>query len=113
MDCIFCKVAQKEIESKLLYEDDKVVAFNDLHPKAPYHVLIVPHEHIPTLNDVDDEHADLITHMIKIAKQIAKDLGIADSGYRILMNCNSEGGQEIYHIHLHLLGGHQLKWQPG
>lgn len=111
MTCIFCKVAQNETDTQLIYEDEKIVAFNDLRPKAPEHKLIIPREHIATLNDVNDEC--LIGHMLLTAKKIAKEIGIAEEGYRILMNCNKNGGQEIYHIHLHLLGGRQMNWPPG
>ena len=113
MDCIFCKIASKEIESEFLYEDDELVAFNDANPKAPHHILISPKENIATVNDLTDEDTRLIGHMVQRAKHIAAELGIAEDGYRILMNCNKGGGQDVFHIHLHLLGGRQLHWPPG
>src|SRR3989338_8396462 len=97
MTCIFCKIAKGELNTPFIYEDEKIVAFNDLHPKAPEHKLIIPKEHIATLNDVNDEC--LLGHMILTAKKIAKEIGIAKEGYRVLMNCNKGGGQEVYHIH--------------
>jgi len=113
MDCIFCKIAKKEIDSEFLYEDDELVAFRDDNPKAPHHVLIIPKKHIATLNDLTDEDTMLAGHLIQRAKHIAAELGIAKDGYRILMNCNEAGGQEVFHIHLHLLGGRPLLWPPG
>jgi len=106
MDCIFCKIANKEIGS-LIYEDDKVAAFNDLSPQAPIHILIVPKVHISTLNEVDD--FSLLGHMSKVAVGLAKEKGIDENGYRIIMNCNAHGGQTVFHIHMHLLGGKNLK----
>lgn len=114
MDCIFCKIIQGEMKSDIIYQDDKVIAFNDISPKAPRHVLIIPRKHIATLNDLNDtDDTELVGHMIQTAKRLAKDLGIARRGYRVLMNCNSEGGQDVYHIHLHLLGGRTMHWPPG
>lgn len=105
-DCLFCNIIDKKIPAKLVYEDDKVVAFNDISPQAPVHVLIVPRQHIDTLNDLED--ANLVGHMILTAKKIGSVLGINDSGYRLIMNCNEDGGQTVFHIHLHLLGGKRL-----
>ncbi len=113
MDCIFCKIASKEIDSDFLYEDDDIVAFNDASPKAPHHVLIIPKKHIATINDLTDDDTNLVGKMVQKSKDIAKELGIAEDGYRILMNCNKGGGQVVFHIHLHLLGGRQLNWPPG
>lgn len=113
MDCLFCKIANKEIESDFVYEDDKVVAFNDINPQAPVHVLIVPRIHISTLNDITEEHNELLGHIMQTAKKIAQDLNIDESGYRVLFNCNRGAGQAVFHIHLHLLGGRQMTWPPG
>lgn len=113
MDCIFCKIAEKEIEAEFLYEDDELVAFNDANPKAPHHILIIPKKHIATVNDLTDDDTMLVGNMVQKAKHIASELGIAEDGYRILMNCNKGGGQDVFHIHLHLLGGRQLHWPPG
>ena len=113
MDCVFCKIASKEIDVEFLYEDDELVAFNDAAPKAPHHVLIIPKKHIATLNDLTDNDTMLAGNMIQKAKHIAAELGIAEDGYRVLMNCNKAGGQDVFHIHLHLIGGRQLHWPPG
>lgn len=113
MDCIFCKIAKKEIRSNITYEDDLVIAFDDIRPQAPFHKLIIPYEHIATINDFNDNHKGLVGHMVLTAKKIAEELKINKDGYRLVMNCNSQGGQEVYHIHLHLLGGRQMHWPPG
>lgn len=113
MDCLFCKIANKEMDSDIVYEDDKVVAFNDINPQAPHHVLIIPRIHIATLNDLNKEHNDVVGHIVNTAKKIAKNLGIDENGYRVLFNCNRDAGQAVYHIHLHLLGGRQMTWPPG
>lgn len=113
MDCIFCKIAEKKIPAKLVYEDDKVVAFDDINPQAPTHTLIIPREHIPTVNDLHPEHNALVGHMFQVAKEIARIKGIAESGYRSVFNCNRDSGQEVYHIHLHVLGGRKMSWPPG
>lgn len=113
MDCIFCKIAQNKLPATIIYYDEKVVAFDDLYPKAPQHKIIIPKKHIATINDLKEEDKDLIGHMVYVAKQLAKEIGIDESGYRVLMNCNADGGQAVYHIHLHLLGGRPLHWPPG
>ncbi len=113
MTCIFCKIVSREIESPLIYEDPEIIAFNDLNPKAPHHILIIPREHIATLNDARDTHQALLGKMMLVAKQIAKDLGVDENGYRVLMNIGSGGGQAVFHIHLHLLAGRQMQWPPG
>lgn len=112
-ECIFCQIAQKKIATPLIYEDDQIVVFDDLYPKAPQHKLIVPKQHIPTLNDMQPEHQALLGHMLLKAREIAYETGIAEAGYRTLINCNSDGGQVIFHLHLHLLGGRKLDWPPG
>ena len=96
-----------------MYEEEKVVAFHDIAPKAPVHVLVIPRRHIATVNDTTEKDDELLGHMIQVAKKIAKEKEIADIGYRLLMNCNRGGGQAVYHIHLHLLGGRQMNWPPG
>ncbi len=108
MDCIFCKIIENTLSAKILYQDDLVLAFDDLYPKAQYHKLIIPRKHIATLNDLTVEDKHIGRHMLFVAQQLAKELNIAEEGYRIVMNCNKGGGQVIYHIHLHLLGGHSL-----
>lgn len=105
MDCIFCKIANKILPAKIIYEDELVMVFDDIHPKAPIHKLIIPKKHIATLNDVNSDDEHLLNHMLMTAKKIAKDLGVDQSGYRVVINCNADGGQIIYHLHLHLMGG--------
>jgi len=113
MDCLFCKIANKELDTHIIYEDDLVVAFDDIDPKAPHHKLIIPRQHISTLNDTTSDDRLLLGHMMTVAQNIASDLGVQDEGYRVLMNCNSQGGQAVFHIHLHLLAGRQMQWPPG
>lgn len=113
MNCLFCKIAAGEIPTTLIYEDDQIVAFNDITPQAPHHILIIPRKHIATTNDLIAENNTLIGDMMLIAKKIAAGLNIADAGYRVIMNCNKNGGQAVYHIHFHLLGGRQMQWPPG
>lgn len=108
-DCIFCKIASGEIESEKVYEDDRVFVVRDLKPLAPVHLLIIPQEHIPTLLDVPDANKDLLSHMLDVARQLAVKEGIAEKGFRILINTNSWGGQVIFHLHMHVFGGKPLK----
>ena len=108
-DCLFCKIANRDIPSDIIYEDDHVVAFKDITPAAPVHTLIVPKKHISTINDIEIEDQPLVGHMILTAKQLAAENDLSEPGYRLVMNCNGEGGQTIFHIHLHLLGGRQLR----
>ncbi|HEV2614077.1 MAG TPA: histidine triad nucleotide-binding protein [Gammaproteobacteria bacterium] len=113
MDCLFCKIVRGEIPAKLLYQDDYVVAFADLHPQAPTHLLVVPREHISTINEVNQANSALVGHMIWAATRLAKEAKLDEPGYRVVMNCNADGGQAVYHIHCHLLGGRQMTWPPG
>lgn len=109
MQTIFGKIIRGEVPADVVYEDDHVLAFKDVNPQAPVHVLIVPkQEEIPTLNDAEPKHQELLGHMLLTASRIAADKGIAESGYRLIMNCNAEGGQTVFHLHLHLLGGRQM-----
>ncbi len=112
-DCLFCKISNHEIPSKIVMENDDLVAFNDIAPQAPVHVLIIPKKHITTLNDLTLEDESLVGKMILAAKNLAVQLGIAENGYRTVFNCNRDGGQAVYHIHLHLLGGRAMNWPPG
>lgn len=112
MDCLFCKIINKEIPADIIYEDEHVIAFNDINPQAPTHALIIPRKHIATLNDVQAEDAALVGHMVKTAATIAEKLGFDENGYRTVFNCNPHGGQTVYHIHLHLLGGKPMGWPP-
>jgi len=109
-DCIFCKIARGEIPAEIVYQNDTVVAFKDIRPQAPVHVLVIPREHISTWND-DTDH--VIVALWQAVRTLARDLGIHESGYRVVANCNRDGGQEVFHVHLHLLGGRPLKWPPG
>lgn len=112
-DCIFCKIVDKKIPSKVIYEDDRVIAFEDINPQAPVHCLVIPKKHIPTLLDIKAEDEELISHMIKISNKVAKEKEIAERGFRIVTNCNPESGQTVYHIHFHILGGRIMHWPPG
>lgn len=113
MSCLFCKIANNEIKSDIVYQDERVVAFNDINPKAPHHVLIIPRKHIATLNDVENSDTQLLGYCLQIAKNIAAERNIAEKGYRVLINCNADGGQAVYHIHVHLMGGRAMMWPPG
>ncbi|MDT8407163.1 MAG: histidine triad nucleotide-binding protein [Methylococcales bacterium] len=110
-DCIFCKMVNGEIQADVVYSDDNILAFKDIAPQAPVHILLIPKQHIATLNDLDD--AGLAGHLVVKAAAIAKQEGIADAGYRTVFNCNQDGGQAVYHLHLHLLGGRAMAWPPG
>ena len=113
MNCIFCKIIKGELPSEKVYEDENILAFNDLHPRAPIHQLIVPKKHIATLNDLTEEDTELAGTIIQTARHLAKKANISETGYRTIFNCNKEGGQEVFHLHLHLLGGRPLQWPPG
>lgn len=108
MSTIFSKIIAKEIPAQIVYEDDRVTAFKDINPQAPTHVLIIPNKEIPTVNDVAPEDEALLGHLFIVARQIAQEQGIAESGYRLIINCRDDGGQEVYHLHMHLLGGRNL-----
>lgn len=112
-ECLFCNFVTGKQAVDLIYEDDDIVAFNDISPKAPHHILIIPRQHITTLNELEEDDTLLTGKLVQVAKKLASDLDIAQKGYRLLFNCNSEGGQAVYHIHLHLLGGRQMLWPPG
>jgi histidine triad (HIT) family protein len=105
-DCLFCKIVERELPSEIVFEDDEVLAFNDISPQAPTHVLIIPKRHVATVNDVAD--ASVFARLIERARAIAMERAIATSGYRIVLNCNAAGGQTVYHVHVHLLGGRHL-----
>jgi histidine triad (HIT) family protein len=112
-ECLFCKIICGEIPSKKVYENEKVFAFHDINPAAPIHILIIPKVHIETINDLTPKTANLVGEMSLTAKKIAKDLEIDEKGYRLVFNCNKDAGQNIYHIHMHLLGGRKFGWPPG
>ncbi|MCG8069616.1 MAG: histidine triad nucleotide-binding protein [Candidatus Thiodiazotropha taylori] len=112
-DCLFCKFVSGEISPQTVYEDDDVLAFRDINPQAPCHVLIIPKKHISTLNDLTEEDAELVGKLYLAATKVAKQEGIDEAGYRTVMNCNEQAGQTVFHIHLHLLGGRRMNWPPG
>lgn len=112
-DCLFCKIVAREIPATICYEDDAIVAFDDIHPRAPQHKLIIPRKHIATLNDLSPTDTEVAGRLLYTAQQLAKQLNFADNGYRVVMNCNADAGQVVFHIHLHLLGGRSLSWPPG
>ena len=107
-DCIFCKIAQKEIPAELLCEDEDVIAFNDIAPKSPVHILIVPKKHIDSVNNLEEENKTLLGKLVLVAKDIAKEKGISETGYRLIFNTGRDAGQTVDHIHLHLMGGEKL-----
>lgn len=107
-DCIFCKIAQKEIPTELLYESDDIIAFNDIAPKSPVHILIVPKKHIDSMNNLEEENKELLGKLVLVAKDIAKEKGISETGYRLIFNTGRNAGQTVDHIHLHLMGGEKL-----
>ncbi len=111
--CLFCKMVAGEIQPDKVYEDQHILAFRDINPQAPVHILVIPKIHIGTLNDLDEGQADLIGHLYLAAAQIARQEGIGERGYRTVMNCNADGGQTVFHLHLHLVGGRQMTWPPG
>lgn len=111
--CIFCKIAAGEIPAEIVYSNDDVLAFRDLNPQAPTHVLVIPRRHIATLNDLHPEDVQLAGQMLLAAKEVAASEGLSERGYRTLVNCNSEAGQSVFHIHLHVLGGRRFSWPPG
>ena len=110
-DCLFCKMIAGEIKPDVVYEDDSVLAFRDINPQAPVHILIIPKVHVETLNDLDD--SALAGKLLQIAIKLADQEGLAEEGYRTVFNCNEKGGQEVFHLHMHLLGGRQMLWPPG
>ena len=113
MSTIFSKIINKEITANIVYEDDDVLAFDDVVPQAPVHILIIPKKAIKTVNDINIKDASIIGKLFLIAKNLAKEKNIDQDGYRLVMNCNEYGGQSVYHIHLHLIGGRRLGWSPG
>lgn len=113
LDCIFCRIATHEVAATIVYEDDTVIAFEDIDPQAPVHVLIVPKKHIGSLIDLKESEMELFQQMLLTAKTVAMDKDIAYSGFRLVFNCNPDGGQTVYHVHGHLLGGRKMNWPPG
>jgi histidine triad (HIT) family protein len=112
-DCVFCKIVAGKIPAKVVYEDDRLLAFDDIRPQAPTHTLIIPKEHFASLNDVPEERADVLSAILVAARRIAAEKGVGSSGYRIVLNTARDSGQDVYHIHFHLLGGRRMTWPPG
>lgn len=112
-DCLFCGIAEGKGKANLIYQDDAVVAFKDIVPKAPAHVLIIPRKHIVSVSDIEDQDQPLVGRIFQVAARLARDLGIADSGYRVVVNSGPDAGQSVFHLHYHLLGGRQMTWPPG
>ena len=112
-ECLFCKIAAGEIPAKIVFEDDRVLAFEDIKPQAPTHVLIIPRKHIPTVLDLTDEDQELVGYLHMVANQIAAQRSLTEDGFRLVMNCKRAAGQEVFHLHLHLLGGRDFGWPPG
>jgi len=112
-DCLFCKMASGEIRPKVAYEDDDVLAFHDINPQAPVHVLIIPRRHLSSLNAAGADDAALLGRLVLAAQRVARDLGVDESGYRTVFNCNGDAGQTVFHVHLHVLGGRPMNWPPG
>ena len=112
-DCIFCRIVGGEIPAEKVYEDDTIVAFDDISPQAPVHVLVIPKRHVPTLNDIEPGDADLMGRLALAAIAVAKEKGLGDRGYRLVTNCLADAGQAVFHLHMHLLGGRTMGWPPG
>lgn len=112
-DCLFCKILAGDIPADIIFESEHAIAFRDINPQAPTHVLIIPRQHVATINDLTAGDEQIVGNLFLVAKQIARQEGIADPGYRVTMNCNAAAGQTVFHLHLHLLGGRDMNWPPG
>ena len=112
-DCLFCKIVNREIPAAIVFEDDRVLAFSDINPQAPTHVLVIPKRHIASLNDIGVEDDQLVGELVRRAAALAKDRGLSAGGYRTVFNTNRDAGQTVFHVHLHLLGGRSMSWPPG
>jgi len=112
-ECVFCKIARGEIPATIVHEDEHVVAFRDLHPKAPTHIVLIPRRHVASLNDLGEEDDAVVGHLVRVAAKLAGDEEIAGRGYRLVANCGRDAGQSVDHVHFHLLGGRALGWPPG
>jgi histidine triad (HIT) family protein len=112
-DCLFCRIGKKEIPSRTVFEDDQAVAFEDISPQAPTHILVIPRKHIPSTSEIGPDDNSLIGHLISTAARIAGERNIAESGYRLVINCGSDAGQAVHHLHVHILGGRPMRWPPG
>jgi histidine triad (HIT) family protein len=112
-NCVFCGIVNKKIPSKIIYEDDRILAFHDIDPKAPVHILVIPKEHISSLNVITQENSHIISHIYVVIPQLLQELGVKHTGYRVVVNCGKDGGQSVDHLHYHVLGGRTLTWPPG
>jgi histidine triad (HIT) family protein len=112
-ECIFCQIVNKNIPAKVVYEDDRILAFDDINPQAPVHVLIIPKEHYASLEDIPEGSTDFLGHILIKARQVAQEKGVGESGYRIVLNTGTDSGQDVFHIHFHVLGGRHMSWPPG
>jgi histidine triad (HIT) family protein len=112
-DCLFCKIVQKTIAAKIVHEDDRSLAFDDINPQAPVHTLIIPKQHVSAVQDCGDQAPDLLTHLLVICTKVAKQKGLSQSGYRVVTNTGRDAGQTVFHLHFHVLGGRHLGWPPG
>ncbi|MFH1753720.1 MAG: histidine triad nucleotide-binding protein [Candidatus Omnitrophota bacterium] len=112
-ECLFCKIAEKKIPAAIVYEDEETVAFDDIKPQAPIHIIVIPKRHIEKISNIDDGDSALTARLIMATSKIAKEKGLTESGYRLVINCGKDAGQEVFHIHVHLLGGRKLRWPPG
>ncbi len=112
-DCLFCKIAEGEISSGLVYSDEQVVAFKDIHPQAPVHLVVIPRRHLSRVSEVGEDDAQLMGNLVVVANQLARKFNVVESGYRLVVNCNAGAGQSVFHLHLHLLGGRPMRWPPG
>lgn len=112
-ECLFCKIASGEVPAKLAFDDDRVVAFEDINPQAPVHIVIIPRKHIPTILDLSHEDQELVGYMYMVANQIATEKSLAEDGFRLVTNCKESAGQTVLHLHIHLLGGRDFLWPPG
>lgn len=113
MDCLFCKIINGEVPSTKVYEDDLIYAFNDIAPQAPHHVILIPKQHIASANEITVENSACVAHIFEVIPKLAKELGFAENGYRVINNCGADGGQTVNHLHFHLVGGRQFGWPAG
>lgn len=113
MGCMFCEILERKRPAKIIYEDENCIAFEDINPQAPVHTLVIPRKHISTSLDIQEEENGLVGHLFQVANKIAKEKGIAERGFRLVINCNPESGQTVFHVHLHILGGRFMHWPPG
>lgn len=112
-DCLFCRIIQKKVPAKIIHEDDEVLAFEDINPQGPVHILVIPKKHIPTSLDIKPEDHALVGKLFQVAGSVARERGIAERGFRMVVNTNPDSGQDVYHLHLHIIGGRRMHWPPG